>query len=253
MVASSPWQKPTNSEDFSSASAVPQHASSAMRWRALSNFSGLGGPPVFLRGRWSSICAAAGCIIIVILLFEPWITVNGWDGKAQVDGFGQISATTEYLNLWSQHGAPIPSIGGTWAILICINAVIVVCTVILSIFNPAPILKRVGATCTVVVAILVCLTADHTYSKGPEVKDMIGHASDLGGQIGLLMQGAFGGEWILPGLHTDRWGTARLTPWAILAIAVAVVSAMTVLSGWITRRPSRMPHPRSSPTGTAGE
>ncbi|WP_159925247.1 hypothetical protein [Nocardia sp. CY15] len=191
-----------------------------------------------LDGYWGYLGAAAGSIVTLILLFQPWLTAAGADGKASVDAFGRMTATTSFLNVWSSSPPPTARISGAFAILSVAAIVITVCTVAVNLRYRTGALARLATISTVTAAALIALTVLYINSKSPELRAMLARTSDLGGQAGMVMSWAFGnGSLVVPGVRQVSYNTAGLTPWAMLAGATSLASAVAALAQWIRDHP----------------
>ncbi|WP_454195256.1 hypothetical protein [Nocardia sp. Marseille-Q1738] len=191
-----------------------------------------------LNGNWGYLGAASGGIVTLILLFRPWLTAAGADGKASVNAFGRMTATTSLLNIWSSSPPPAARISGAFAILSAAAIAVTVCTVVANLGRRTEALSRMATISTVTAAALVILTVLYLNSKSPELRAMLYRTSDLGGQAGMVMSWAFGnGSIVVPGVRQISYDTAGLTPWALLAGATALFSAITALAQWIHDHP----------------
>ncbi|WP_157172373.1 hypothetical protein [Nocardia pneumoniae] len=191
-----------------------------------------------LNGYWGYLGAAAGGIVTLILLFRPWLTASGADGKASVNAFGRMTATTSLLNIWSSSPPPAARISGAFAILAAAAITVTVCAVVANLRRRTEALSRVATISAVTVAVLVVLTVLYMNSKSPELRAMLARTSDLGGQAGMVLSWAFGnGSIVVPGIRQISYDTAGLTSWALLAGATSLVSAITAVAQWIYDHP----------------
>ncbi|WP_433206496.1 hypothetical protein ACQP1G_20105 [Nocardia sp. CA-107356] len=185
--------------------------------------------------------AAAGNTATFFLLFQPWLTASGPDGKARANAFGRIDATTSYLTLWSQSPPPTARITGTWAIFASAAIIITLCAVVVNIRLRTEALSRLTTISTVTTAVFVLLALVYIDSKGPELKATLGRSRDLGGHIGSIMGWAIGNSSPpIPGLRQTAYSSATLTPWAIVASMTSLGSAVAAVTQWI-RRPTTDP------------
>ncbi|MEU2034961.1 hypothetical protein [Nocardia amamiensis] len=191
-----------------------------------------------LNGYWGYLGAVAGSIVTLILLFQPWLTAAGADGKASANAFGRITATTSYLNVWSSSQPPAARISGAPAILSAAAIVVTVCVVAANIRYRTEVLSRMATVSTVTVAALVLLTVLYINSKAPELRATLTRTSDLGGQAGMVMSWAFGnGSIVVPGIRQVAYDTAGLTRWAMLAGGTSLASAVTAIAQWVHDHP----------------
>ncbi len=178
------------------------------------------------------VCGGMGSLIIFPLLFMPWLTVGGWDGRAQANAFGEIKASTEYLNIWSQTASGLAQLTGVWALSAIVAMVLLAFAVVLILRGGGGTVAHVAAATAVVVAVSTVGDVFYLLGKGPELKAMVGFGGDLGGQLGLVTRALTGkGNYPMPGT-ADTYGTARLTMWALVACVLSILSAAAVLAQW---------------------
>ncbi|MEU2037111.1 hypothetical protein [Nocardia niwae] len=192
-----------------------------------------------LRGHWGYVWAAVGSLVTLVLLFQPWLTAAGADGKVSTNAFGRMEITTRFLNIWSRSAPPGARVTGFWALLASAAIIVVVFSVVVNLRLRIEALNRLTTLATLAVAVFVVITVLYINSKGPELKAMVGRRSDLGGQIGSLMNWAFGnGRLVVPGIGQVAYTSATLTPWSLLAGATSLGSAVAALTQWIRNRSS---------------
>ncbi len=190
-----------------------------------------------LRGYWGYVWAAVGSLATLILLFQPWMTAAGADGRVSTNAFGRMQITTRFLNVWSQSAPPAAKITGFWALLACAAITITILVVVINLRLRIDALSRLATLSTLAAALLVVFTVLYVNSKGGELKAMVGRRSDLGGHIGSLMNWAFGnGRLVVPGVGQVAYTSAGLTPWALLAGVTSLGSAVAALTQWIRNR-----------------
>lgn len=187
---------------------------------------------MMFEGAVGYLCGGIGTLAVFVLLFRPWLTVTGWDGRAQTNAFGEIRATTRYLNLWSRSGGPaLAKVSGVWGLFAVVSGVLVVFTVLLVLRGDRGRGHLVVGS-TAVVAVSVVGDVFYLLSKGPDLKAMVGFSGDLGSHVGLLAYAISGrGRYPMPGT-VDSYGTASLTTWAFLACVISILSAAAVLAQW---------------------
>ena len=122
MVQPTPWRM---NEDRQGGTTPPSRTESA----AAQNQARLRAYISKLSGNWGYLCAAVGSLVTLILLFQPWITASGADGRARVNAFGRMQVTTAYLNVWSQAKPRTAQMTSIWAILASAAIVVTVFTV----------------------------------------------------------------------------------------------------------------------------
>ncbi|WP_216893760.1 hypothetical protein [Nocardia alni] len=167
----------------------------------------------------------------------PWLTVGGWDGRAQANAFGEIKASTVYLNIWSQSGPGLAHLTGVWALSAVVAIVLLAFAIALILRGSSGNVAHVAAATAVVVAVSTVGDVFYLLGKGPELKAMVGFGGDLGGQLGLVARAFAGkGNYPMPGT-ADTYGTARLTMWALVACVMSILSAGAVLAQWNHNRP----------------
>ncbi len=191
-----------------------------------------------LRGYWGYLGAVAGSIVTFVLLFQPWLSVAGADGKASANAFGRVNATTSYLNVWSSSQAPAARINGALALLAAATIVVTVCVVAANLRYRTEVLARAATISTVTTAVLVVLAVLYINSKAPELRAPLARTTDLGGQVGMVTSWAFGnGSLIVPGVRQVSYDTAGLTSWPLLAGATSLGSTVTALTQWVYSHP----------------
>ncbi|MFJ1460419.1 hypothetical protein [Nocardia sp. N2S4-5] len=187
-----------------------------------------------LRGRWGYVSAAAGSLVTLALLFEPWLSASGFDGSIGINAFGRMEITTSALNAWSQSPPAAVRVTGAWGILTAATGILTVCFVVFDLRARSRTLSRLVMLSTLASAGWVLITLVYLNTKGPEAKAMVGVSRDLGGQLGLVMRAYFGnGAYVLPGSRVSAYANAGLTPWAWAAGAVSLISACAVVAQWV--------------------
>ncbi|WP_159840538.1 hypothetical protein [Nocardia sp. CY41] len=223
MVQPTPWQ---SDEARDGRSAQPEEAKSgAVPAKAIL---------AALRGHWGYVWAAVGSLVTLVLLFQPWLTAAGADGKVSTNAFGRMEITTRFLNIWSRSAPPGARVTGFWALLASAAIIVVVFSVVVNLRLRIEALDRLATLATLAGAVLVVITVLYINSKGPELKAMVGRKSDLGGQIGSLMNWAFGnGRLVVPGIGQVAYTSATLTPWSLLAGVTSLGSAIAAVTQWV--------------------
>ncbi|MEU2174000.1 hypothetical protein ABZ552_07225 [Nocardia sp. NPDC019219] len=217
-----------------------------------------GGLRMAINGNWGYVWAAVGSLITFGLLFRPWLTVSGPNGKAETNAFGRINASTRYLTVWSSSKPmALAHITGFWALLTTVAVIVCVLTVAVNLRTRNRILERATAISSVAVAICTICTLLYINSKAPELKEMTSRRWDLGGQLGSVMSWMFGNDKLpFPGISETRYSTSSLTRTAILACFTSIGSALAagiqqILTG--ATMPFRLPwRPPSSDPHTDG-
>ncbi|MEV5652571.1 hypothetical protein AB0L57_30340 [Nocardia sp. NPDC052254] len=233
MGQSNPWQKSRTGHRQEAPRPQPSD-STATRTRLPSIPSGTAG----------YLCGGIGSLVVFALMFRPWLTAGGWDGRAEANAFGQIHASTTYLNIWSKSGPRLAQLTSVWPPLIVVAVTSTVFTVLLIMRGAGSRPIHIAATTsTVAVAVSVVFDVLHLQSKGPDLKAMVGLGGDLGSQAGLVYRALSGkGRYPMPGSTVDSYANAGLTGWALTACALAIVSAAAALAQWNhNRRPAGSP------------
>ncbi|MGY1943030.1 hypothetical protein [Nocardia asiatica] len=192
---------------------------------------------VALRGYWGYVWAAVGSLVTLLLLFQPWMTARGADGSVSTNAFGRMQITTKFLNVWSKSGPRPAQITGFWALLACAAIVITILAIVINLRLRIEALNRLATISALLAALLVVFTVLYVNSKGGELKAMVGRRTDLGGQVGSFINWAFGnGRLVVPGVGQVAYSSAGLTPWALLAGATSLGSAVAAVAQWIRNR-----------------
>lgn len=187
-----------------------------------------------LRENWGYVMPAVGSMITFVLLFQPWIAATGPDGWSRANAFGHVDASGQYLTLYSHSAYPIAHISGIWAIFATTAIVATVFTAVVNVRIRTETAARLEMISSVAVAVFVLIALLYLNSKQVELKNMLARGKDLGGQIGTLLQWVFGrGPLVMPGSVTYRYGTASITPQAIIAAVTSLISAMTAVTHWM--------------------
>lgn len=178
--------------------------------------------------------AAAGSMVTLILLFQPWITAKGPDGNVAANGFGRLEITTNSMNVWSQSKPKTPPVTGIWAIFASAALVVAVCAIVLTIRQRTEWLARLTMFALVSASFFVILTLIYLNSKGADLKAMTGRQFDLGGHVGQILSWASGrGKLLVPGTSTYTYASAGLTYWGMLAVVTSLGSAMAAVAQWL--------------------
>ncbi|WP_159841100.1 hypothetical protein [Nocardia sp. CY41] len=202
-------------------------------------------PVVALRGNWVQLSAAVGCLITLVLLFQPWLTTGtgGTDGVIRANAFGRMYVTTSLVDLWARASVPGPKATGAWGILTGVAIVIAVCTVAVGSVVRTEVFAQLAVAATVLVAVCTVATALYLNSKGDELTRAVsyGTARDPGTQIGLLVRWAKGHDnYPAPGFRQVSYATYSLTWSALCAIVISLLCAMAVAGQWILRHEKRL-------------
>ncbi|MBF6082740.1 hypothetical protein IU485_15345 [Nocardia cyriacigeorgica] len=196
---------------------------------------GVGTP---LQGHWGYLVAAVGAFITLVLMTRPWLVATGANGSVESTAFGRIDISTKYLTVWSKSAPKTPQVSGLWAFATAAVIVLTICLVVLYFRMRSEYFARLVAGSSVAVAVLVLFTMLYLDSKGAELKALTARKYDLGGQVGQFLSWVKGnGKFILPGASQGQYvATARFTPSAVAAAAVAVISALAAVTQWMVGR-----------------
>ncbi|WP_067462987.1 hypothetical protein [Nocardia amamiensis] len=194
-----------------------------------------------LDGNWGYLLAAVGCIVIFVLLFQPWLTTatGGTDGTIHANGFGRLHVTTFWVDLWARSSIPSPKASGAWGILTSVAIGVTVCSVAVNTVARTKALTYLAIVATAFVAVFTIATALYLNSKGDELTRVVsyGTARDPGTQVGLLLRWAKGHDnYPAPGFREISYVTASLTWSAILACVISIASAIAAVAQWIHGR-----------------
>ncbi len=238
-----PWQNAAaRNEQVDSAGAAPRCRWDRVRLRVVLGAKRLSA----VRGeKGVHLCVAGGCIVVFILLFQPWLTTGtgGTDGVIHANAFGRIQVSTFWVDLWARSSVPSPEASGTLGILTSVAIVIVVGSVAVDSVARVEALTRVALVATVFVAIFTIATALYLDSKGDELTRVVsyGSARDPGTQVGLLIRWAKGHDnYPAPGFRQISYATFSLTWAALLAIGISLLSALAVIAQWFHPRKNRL-------------
>ncbi|MEC3920372.1 hypothetical protein [Nocardia sp. CDC160] len=173
-----------------------------------------------------------GSALLVILLFQPWISAEGPDGTATSNAFGTLHYTSLLLSLWSSSPPHRASISGAWGILTGLAAMCTLCSVMADLRGLNVGRSYVTAGLAAATAIFASATLIYLNSKCGELEHMLkaGPATDAGTQAGLRIRWLAGnGSYPLPGLYQSSLTSAKLTHWAIFAAAVSAIMAVATI------------------------
>jgi hypothetical protein len=167
------------------------------------------------------------------MMFQPWVVVANWSGRATVDAFGTITTTSNHLALWSSYKAPGAQVNGVWAILASIMVFVAVLAAIETIRSGSDTTAAITAVATTAVAMLALIDMFYLSSKISQVQAGLSADNDLGMQLGLVASALRGsGSYPWPG-QMQQLGISKLTSWAFAAPAVALGAAVpAVLRSW---------------------
>ncbi|UGT70713.1 hypothetical protein LTT66_11370 [Nocardia gipuzkoensis] len=239
-----PWQnRAARDEQVDSAGGVARRRWADARRRAALGRRRLA---IVLGGNWVHLSAAVGCIITLVLLFQPWLTTGtgGTDGVIHANAFGRIHVTTFWVDLWAQASVPSPKASGTWGILTSVAIVIAVGSMAVDSVARTEAFAYLAIVATVLVAIFTIATVLYLNSKGDELTRVVsyGTARDPGTQVGLLIRWARGhDDYPAPGFRPVSYATYSLTRSAMFAVGISLLSALAVVAQWMH---GRRDHPR---------
>ncbi|WP_187683683.1 hypothetical protein [Nocardia wallacei] len=191
-----------------------------------------------LRGKWGFLVAVGANIVTFVLLFRPWLTVDGVDGTARANAFGRIEATTSYMGAWSRPSPFTASISGAWAVLVGAAIVVLATAVALDLRLRSRMVSLVATVAAVAVAVLVLVVMWHLDSRAAQLYEMTSRSWDVGGQIGSWIQWAVNdGDLVLPGARFSApYSTTAFTPAALAATATSLGAAVVAAAQWWAAR-----------------
>ncbi|MEU6559192.1 hypothetical protein [Nocardia nova] len=190
--------------------------------------------PETLRQSWAACCAILAGVVTLVLLFRPWATASGPDGRVRTDAFGRVQASTTYLSAWSRQHSGIARISGGWALLAAAAIVVMVVLALVTVGKRTELAARCTAISAVVVAVLVLITLVYVSTKTPDLKAMTARKYDMGGQIGSLMAWAFGnGTLAIPGVRQSTYSSGGLAPSGMVACGLSVIAAVAAVTQWL--------------------
>lgn len=186
------------------------------------------------QGNRGHLVAVGANIVTFVLLFRPWLRVDGVDGTARANAFGRIQATTSYLGAWSRPSPFTASISGTWAVLVGAAIVVMATAVALDIRLRSRLLSSVATLSAIAAAVFVLLVMWHLDSRAPQLYEMTSRSWDVGGQIGSWIQWAVNdGDLVLPGARFSAlYSTTAFTPAALVATATSLGAAVVAVAQW---------------------
>lgn len=178
---------------------------------------------------WPYIVVAASGVVLLFMMFQPWVTASNWNGSASVNAFGRIVHSTRNMTIWTQSAPASARIDGVWAILATIAILVEVMAAIQAVLRRNELSGSVAAIAAIVVTLLVLIDVLNLDRSTPEIVASLGKGNDLGSQLALVVgavRGTSAYPW--PGKEVPL-KTSGLTLWALASMLVAAGSAVGVL------------------------
>ncbi len=177
------------------------------------------------------IAAAVAGALTVILLFQPWLTASGPNGRMISDAFGRIDGATTRgyagvtQDVWTQDVGGQPGISGAWAVLAVLSAVVTITGTLMYLRNRSVALSYLVPASAVATALFVLANLLYLNGQAPEFRALVD--SNQGNSNGLI--GLFLGD------DAQRYGTrqiasAGLDAAALLGGAIAVGGAVAAVA-----------------------
>ncbi|WP_067885479.1 hypothetical protein [Nocardia vaccinii] len=219
MTSSTPWHVHDDSENlpaspFRHTNLVTQSISSA-------------------RADKGYVAAAVAAALTLILMFQPWLTASGPNGRLRSDAFGRIDGATRSFDDWYSDGYSQPSISGVWAVLAILAAVVTISAVLMYLRIRTDALSYLVLGSSLATAMFVLADLLYLSGKAPELRTMVqgehGFGDGLGSLLGLFLGGG-----------TSRYGThevasAGLDPAAMLCGAAAFGGAVAAIASGVRK------------------
>jgi hypothetical protein len=179
------------------------------------------------------IGSAVASALTIILMFQPWLTASGPNGRLKSDAFGRIDGSAEGFADWtSSNGYYQPSITGAWAALAALTAVMTITAVILNLRNRSDMLSYLVPGSAVATAVLVLADLLYLSGKAPELRAAVeGDHGLAGGLIDLILGGS------TSGFGTgNQVANAGLDAAALLGGATAVGGAVAAVGSGLRKQ-----------------
>ncbi|WP_280270145.1 hypothetical protein [Nocardia wallacei] len=139
-----------------------------------------------LRVYWGFLCAAALSLATTVLLFQPWLTAQGPNGRILADAFGRTQGTTDAntADTWGE-GAYPAHISGGWGILTAAAAITTIFAVGMYLRDGSPSLALLVLGSSAGQALSVFCTLLYLNGKSQAFKTLV-ETSGTGGLRDLL-------------------------------------------------------------------
>ncbi|MFF3568087.1 hypothetical protein [Nocardia jiangxiensis] len=186
------------------------------------------------------VAAAVAAALTLILMFQPWLTASGPNGRLRSDAFGRIDGATRGYTDWLTTGYTQPSISGVWAVLAALAAVVTISAVLMYLRIRTDALSYLVLGASLATAMFVLADLLYLSGKAPELRSMVQGNNGFGDGLGSLLD-------MFLGDGTSRYGThqvasAGLDPAAMLCGAAAFGGAVAAIASgarkhtWYTMR-----------------
>lgn len=131
-----------------------------------------------LRSDWGYLCAAGLSLLTFLLLFQPWVSASGPNGKVSANAFGRIDGFTSSSS--QSGGQDAVSISGAWAVLTAMAVAGTVFSVVLYFRVRSQTLSRLVMGTSGAAALFALITLLYLNSKAPELRELTESAANAG-------------------------------------------------------------------------
>jgi|GEM_PF-7033369 len=178
------------------------------------------------------ITAAIAGALTVILMFQPWLTATGSNGRLSADAFGRIDgatagfdAATRGITGWTQAGDGQPSISGAWAILAALAAVVTITALVMYLRTRSVALAYLIPASAAATAVFVLANLLYLNGQAPDFRALVdGSRGSGGGLIGMFLDSNTSED------GTRQIASAGLDAAALLCGATAVGGAVAAVA-----------------------
>ncbi len=176
------------------------------------------------------IVAAIAGAVTVILMFRPWLTASGPNGRLSSNAFGQVDGASESFTSWLPGGGSQAQISGCWAILAALAAVVTIATVTLNLRYRSSELSILALGSAVATAVFVLADLLYLGGETADLRTMV--ESDQGGTGGIM--GMFLGN--NTSQQSTQVASAGLATAALLGGATAFGGALAAIASNLHKR-----------------
>ncbi|WP_157120868.1 hypothetical protein [Nocardia miyunensis] len=185
------------------------------------------------------VAAAVAAALAVILMFQPWLTASGPNGRLRSDAFGRIDGATRSFDDWLTDGYSQPNISGVWAVLAALAAVVTISAVLMYLRIRTAALSYLVLGSALATAMFILADLLYLSGKAPELRTIVqsNHGDGFGNLLGLFL----GDDTARHSTH--QVATAGLDPAGMLCGAATFGGAVTAIAAglrkhtWYTLRP----------------
>ncbi|AHH19646.1 hypothetical protein NONO_c48620 [Nocardia nova SH22a] len=171
------------------------------------------------------LCCAAFSAGTVVLLFRPWLTVSGPGGTIRSDAFGALGTEGAVQDSWAGSDLRMVEIGGGWAILACVAAVVVVVAAVGYLCTRTAMFAHAATVAGVVVVVSVLGDVLYLWGKAYELRNLV-EDDGLSGVVGSLLG------------NTDTADAAASTHFGIAALLAGVAALGAAVSALLNYQPA---------------